>query len=49
MFCSGYDPTTTRRLLEAVGFIVESLTFETAEENGEAASFWWLVARRPAS
>ena len=47
MFWSGYDPPTTRRLVEAAGFQVDSLTLETADEDGEPTSFWWLVARRP--
>jgi SAM-dependent methyltransferase len=47
MFWSGYDPDTTRRLVEAPGFTIESLTLETADEDGEPTSFWWLIGRRP--
>lgn len=47
MFWSGHDPITTRRLVETAGFAIESLTLETADEDGEPTSFWWLVARRP--
>ena len=47
MFWSGYDPSTTRRLVEGAGLIVTSLILETADEDGEPTSFWWLVARRP--
>ena len=47
MFWSGYDARTTRRLIEDAGFRVESFTLETAEEDGEPTSFWWVVARRP--
>jgi SAM-dependent methyltransferase len=47
MFWSGYDPVTSQRLVESAGLSVEALTLETADEDGEATSFWWLVARRP--
>jgi SAM-dependent methyltransferase len=46
MFWSGYDPDTTRRLVEAAGFLIEALTLETADEDGEPTTFLWLVARR---
>jgi ubiquinone/menaquinone biosynthesis C-methylase UbiE len=47
MFWSGYGSATTRRLVEAAGFTIESFTLETAHEDGKPASFWWLVARSP--
>jgi len=47
MFWSGYDPETTRRLVASTGLTVEALTLETADEDGEPMSFWWLVARKP--
>ena len=47
MFWSGYDSETTRRLVVSAGLTIEALTLETADEDGEPTSFWWLVARKP--
>ena len=47
MFWSGYDQDTTRRLVEGAGFVIDAQTLETADEDGEPATFLWLVARRP--
>jgi len=43
---SGYDSATNRQLVDAAGLTVEALTLETADEDGEPTSFWWLVARK---
>ncbi len=47
MFWSGYDPSTTRRLVEAAGFAIESLTLETADEDvSRLHSGGWLLGVR---
>lgn len=47
MFWSSYDAETGRGLVEKAGLQVEHSVVETAEEDGEPASFLWLVARKP--
>lgn len=46
MFWSGFDPATTRGLLEDAGFTIYSATIETADEFGEPISFLWVEAHR---
>lgn len=48
MYWSGFDPAVTRRLIEDAGLTITSATLETADEDGEAISFLWVEARRPA-
>jgi ubiquinone/menaquinone biosynthesis C-methylase UbiE len=47
MFWSGFHPATARRQLETIGFGIHAAAIETAEEFGEAISFFWVEARRP--
>ena len=47
MFWSSYTAKTGRGLVEKAGLQIEHAVVETAEENGEAVSFLWVVARKP--
>jgi cyclopropane fatty-acyl-phospholipid synthase-like methyltransferase len=49
MFWSGYDAATGRRLVEKAGLVVDHASVETADEDGDAVSFHWVVAPRPES
>lgn len=49
MFWSGHDADTGRGLVEAAGLVIDQATIETADEDGDAVSFLWVVARRPNS
>ena len=46
MYFSGYDSTTNLALLAGAGLRVRTAVEETAEENGAAATFLWVVAER---
>lgn len=48
MFWSSFDAETSRGLVEKAGLQIEHAVVETAEEDGEPASFLWVVARKPA-
>jgi hypothetical protein len=55
MYFSGYAEAESRRFVEAAGLRIESARVETPErrttrrhvEEGERASFLWVVATKP--
>jgi SAM-dependent methyltransferase len=47
MYWSHFDAETNRRMVEEAGFVVNSAILETADEDGAAVTFLWVVARKP--
>ena len=47
MFWSSWDLATTLELVRAAGLTVLRATEETADEDGEAITFLWVVAQKP--
>jgi SAM-dependent methyltransferase len=46
MFWSSYDLETSQRQITSAGLTIERATVETADEDGDAVSFLWVVATR---
>lgn len=47
MVWSSHDTATTCSMVRAAGFEIESAVVESADEDGQAVSFLWIIARRP--
>jgi len=45
-FFSGYKPDKTCAILREAGFEIENAVVETADEDGQAVSFLWIVASK---
>lgn len=47
MYWSSYDAVMGRALVQRAGLRIMRAAIETADEDGEPTSFFWVVARRP--